>query len=270
MAFYKCQKGETLQLVPWNTGTDSQIAAMINAYYNGDFTLADIQSVWSVGDVREVTIDAIAATGSTYSSLESHRSQVVQVQILDFNHDVTSIDGRNVYTLLTVDLKNCLRDSTVTDITGSANTENGIMNSLSYNGWKNCSRRYWCNEGFYNALPSYMRDLVKSVEKKSTKGSKSTSFDYTNDYIFIPSTVEYSGSQGRSVKPEGVQYALYRNAPTNIRKMPGWNDTYPNTSIVWTRSSSNSNYNFCNIIGELGGNESNVSAKNGIAPAWCL
>ena len=79
-------------LVSWSTGTDAEIKAMVDSYYAGEVTLADIRSVWSIGDEREVTLSAMAATGVG----ESHRAQSVKVVILDFDHDTltTPINGK--------------------------------------------------------------------------------------------------------------------------------------------------------------------------------
>ena len=55
-------------VVAFDTATDSEITAIINAYYAGTLSLQDIQAVWSVGDTRDVSLSAIAATG-TYDQI---------------------------------------------------------------------------------------------------------------------------------------------------------------------------------------------------------
>ena len=156
---------DEIDLVPWSTGTDKEIANMINGYYNGKISLADIQSVWGVGDTRTVRLSAMPAT---YVN-EKHRTQVVEYQILGFNHDnlVTPINGKTK-ALITVDQKNCLMDKINYDNMKkghpeiiSPRTEDGFINATNDNttGWKNCARRKWCNEIYRNSLPNYLKKL---------------------------------------------------------------------------------------------------------------
>ena len=51
-----------LQLVPWSSGTDDQIVAMIQAAHNGDIDL-QTDGGWAVGDMRTITVDAFSAWG---------------------------------------------------------------------------------------------------------------------------------------------------------------------------------------------------------------
>ena len=160
-------------LYAFETATDSQLSDMIDAYYNGDIGLSHIQSVWNIGDTRTIHLDSMNATGVG----ESHRAQDVQIQILDFNHDELTTPINNIdKALITVDLKNCLRDASVTDTTGSNNTECGYMNTTHSNtrGWAGCARHTWCNEIFYNALPTYLKDRIKTVDKYTNTKTTST------------------------------------------------------------------------------------------------
>lgn len=162
-----------ISLYAFETATDSQLSDMIDAYYNGDIGLSHIQSVWNIGDTRTIHLDSMNATGVG----ESHRAQDVQIQILDFNHDKLTTPINNIdKALITVDLKNCLRDANVSDTEGSSNTEKGYMNSSNINtgSWAACARHTWCNEVFYNALPTYLKDRVKTVDKYTNTKTTST------------------------------------------------------------------------------------------------
>lgn len=255
-------------LVSWSTGTDSQIAAMIEAFYSDAITLNDIKSVWSVGDSRTITLSAMNATGVG----ESHRSQTVQMTILDFEHDdLTTAIGNHTKALITVQQKNCLRDASVTDTGGSSNTENGYMNSSNTNvgGWKNCARRSWCNQVYYAALPSAFKNLVKSVSKQSTAGSQSTSLVTTDDLVWLPSEQEIFGAKTYAAAVEGAQYSYYATA-SNRYKLPYWNSSSV-SSHWWERSPYGSDTTiFCSVSTSGAASDSYASYARGIAPACCL
>ena len=195
----KINPKKDIELVAWSSGTDEQIAAMVQGYYDGAVTLDQIQSVWKVGDVRNVSLSAMAATGVG----ESHRAQTVQLAIADFNHDdLTTAIGDKTKALITWTQKNCLRDANVSDTSGSDNSENGYMNSsnTNINGWRGCTRRTWCNNVYLKALPANLQALIKPVNKKSgTGGGSSSGTETTSDSIFLGSEIEIFGSTTYSV-----------------------------------------------------------------------
>jgi hypothetical protein len=256
-------------LVPWATGTDDQIVAMVNGYYDGKLTIDEIKSVWSIGDCRSVDLAAMEATGVG----ESHRAQTVEFQILDFNHDtLTTPIGSITKALITVDMKNCLRNANVTDTTGSSNTEHGYMNSSNTNqgGWTSCARRTWCNNVFYNALPSYFKNLVKSVDKLTSAGNQSSIINTDSDYCFLLSEIEIFGSVTYSKVGEGSQYAWFANATANRYKLPKWNSSSV-SDLWWERSPRGSvSISFC-IVDIVGlADYYSASGAFGLAPAFCL
>lgn len=255
---------------PWATASDAEIADIVQAYYDGTLSLADIQEVWSVGDVRTLSLSAMAATGVG----ESHRAQDVDLVILDFNHDdlTTSVGGKTK-ALVSVQLKNCLRDASVSDTGGSSNTENGYMNSTNTNvgGWNSCARRTWCNSVFYNALPSLIKNSVKQVIKVNNRGGGSTSAGTsTDDYVWLPSEYEVFAVITKSGRQEGTQYAYYGLASENTRKLPKWNSSTVSCAW-WERSplSGDTTY-FCEV--SSGGITYGYLASNGsgLAPAFCM
>lgn len=260
---------EPINLVSWSTGTDEEISDMVEGYYSGELTLEQIQSVWSIGDTRDITIAAMEATDVG----ESHREQVVQVQILGFGHDdlTTAINGKTK-ALITVDLKNCLRDANVADNDGANNTEHGYMNSTNTNngGWTSCARRTWCNNVFYNALPSYMKDLVKPVNKKTSAGNQSSTINTDSDKCFLLSEIEIFGSVTYSKSSEGSQYAWYANAAANKYKLPKWGSGLV-SDRWWERSPRGSNSGgFCYVAAGGSANTGYASNARGLAPAWAL
>ena len=263
---------DEIDLVPWSTGTDKEIANMINGYYNGKISLVDIQSVWKVGDTRTVRLSAMPAT---YVD-EKHRAQAVEYQILDFNHDnlVTPINGKTK-ALISIDQKNCLMDKINYDNIKkghpeiiSPKTENGFINATNDNTtrWKNCARRKWCNEIYYNSLPNYLKKLNKKVKKIADNS-------YTEDNIFLLSEYEVTGKRTRAKYVEGSQYAFYKLNINNRKKLPRFrledNNTY--SDIWWLRSPYQSETVYwCNIRELLDADMHYTTRHYGLAPAMCL
>ena len=257
-----------IKIVAFSTGTDEEIAAMIEAHYNNKINIADY---WAVGDMRTVHLSAMAATGVD----ESHRAQDVQFVILGFEHDdlVTEINGHSK-AAVSVGLKDCLMNAkSASNVNnGSADTERGRMNSENSNigGWMNCARRAWCNNVFFSALPSTWRSMVKTVNKKTSAGDKSSSIWRTQDKIFLASEIEIFGSATYSFSGEGTQYQYYKNATANRYKMPKWSSSYV-SHIYFERSPLSVNSNgFC-VVGSNGSMElTNAGVPTGIAPNFCI
>lgn len=257
-----------LKIVTFADGTDKEIAAMIDAHYNNKINIADY---WAVGDVREIGLSAMSAT---YVS-ESHLSGTYKFAIADFEHDdlTTPINGHTkaAVTLTQVD---CLMDvaNRNNPINGQNNTENGYMNSGRTNvgGWKECARRKWCNEVYYNAIVG-IKDIVKEVNKKTSAGNQGTTIETIADRVFLLSEIECSGSNLYSVAGEGNQYQYYKNAIANRYKLPKWSSSY--ISNIWRlRSPSSSDiYDFCRLAPD-GSIAVKWGADNlaGIAPCFCI
>ena len=61
---YEITVRDGVEIVPWATGTDKQIAAMLAAYYNGDIDFDTIDG-WDIGAERTVSIAAIDSYPAT-------------------------------------------------------------------------------------------------------------------------------------------------------------------------------------------------------------
>lgn len=243
---------KALELVSWSTGTDAQIKAIVDAYYNGDATLEQIKSVWTAGDSRSISLSAMSATGVG----ESHTAQTVQLTIIGFNHDdlTTPVNGKTK-SLFTVQLKNCLN-------------EKGYMNDSNTNsgGWEGSKRRTWCNNTFKNALPSTIKGLVKSVNKKNYKVYNSTTITTTSDHCFLLSETELFGAKTCSPGTgEGIQYDYYKTSSNRIKQVNGSNSWW------WERSpDSGDSYCFCNVYSNGNADYDRADTDGGVAPAFCM
>ena len=258
-----------LKIVAFATGTDEEIAAMIEAHYNDKINIADY---WAVGDTRTVHLSAMAATGVG----ESHRAQTVQFVIGDFEHDdlVTPINGHSK-AAVTLLQKDCLMDASNASnpVNGRDNTESGYMNSTNTNvgGWKSCARRTWCNNVFFAALPSIWQSMVKIVNKKSgTGGGSSSGTETTQDKIFLAAEIEIFGSIRHSVDGEGTQYQYYKNTTANRYKMPKFGSSYV-SNVYWERSPFRGlPARFCFFHYDGSANFTDANSAYGVTPCLCI
>lgn len=257
---------------PFSTASDADLAKMLDAYYNGDITIDDIKTKNSVGDTRSVSLSAMSATGVG----ESHRAQTVQFAIGDFEHDdLTSQINGHTKAAMTLTQVHCLMDAAneSNPVNGSSNTENGYMNSTNTNvgGWASCARRTWCNDVYYNALPSGLKSLVKAVNKLTSAGNQSATINTTSDKVFLLSEIEIFGNATYSFSGEGVQYTYYKNVTANRCKNPKWTSSNA-SSVYWERSPRNAYADyFCGVStdGTAGANY-DASRGNGLAPCLCI
>jgi hypothetical protein len=240
-------------LVPWSTATDSQIARMINAYYNGMITLDDVKSVWSVGDARTISLSAMSATGVG----ESHVAQTQQLVILDFDKDtLTDANGGKTKALITVQLKNVLSNGTTAETGYMTLNSTTSGNTTVYNlYWETSERRTWCNNVFKSALPSYLKGLVRPVTWTPYMDTTSVS-----DYCFIADYIDIFGSSC---------YAYY-NTSSNRIKYAG-NATSTGSAVAWWSQGYLSGRSYVYYVSTSGTAVTTVPNKTyGICPAFCL
>ena len=234
--------------VSWVTSTEAEIQAAVEAAWAFGI---DLSKYWSVGDSRTINISAMSATGVG----ESHAAQTAEVVLMDMAPNYTTTDGKTPKLLW--GLKNSLK-------------ETGYMNSSNTNsgGWSSCARRTWCNNVFYPALPSFLRNITKTVNVVAANGSSTTTAT-SQDKCFLLAEKEIFG---------GVTYAN-STAEASLRQVPYYADA--NNRIMklgttgsaggwWERSpASGRSGSFCLVpSGGTAGN-SGAGYAIGLAPCGC-
>lgn len=239
-------------ITTWASGSWEDIASMLEANDRG---LIDINDYIKVGDEKQVTINAMAATGVG----EAHVQQTATLVIVAKNDkDLSDGSGKCHFVW---QLKNGLANGT--------SGEYGYMNSSNTNvgGWKDCARRTWCNNVFKAALPSDLQSMLKQVKVKTSKGNQQTTFDETDDYIFLPAEKEVFGTTTYSVDGEGVQWPYYETAANRIKKQGD-----SGSANYWWERSPYASYatNFCSVSSSGGASYDGASDTNLLAPAGCI
>ena len=294
--------------VPFDTATDTEIITMVNAYYNGDISLFDVQQAWHVGDTRTVTMtaDLPLVTNeyiTTTSGIPNSNSNIIppnnknsssipqqtyDIVILDFDHDnlTTSINGKTK-ALVTLQMKDTFRVAAADidqygDLRAATNAwMAGMTYSSTDNG--NWATNFWRDQFYYmeheGKLGIYLPNLytlLKTVNKLSATSYNNSTIMTTGDKLWFPAEIEVTGGKmtpenaGLNGYPgEGTQYTYYKD-PINRSKKPYYMATTSNQ--YWTRTiqkNSNNKIVFISSNGTATTKASN-STSYGISWAFCF
>ena len=195
---------------------------------------------WKVGDKKNITVN-----GVTYAA-----------QIIGFDHDdLTTKDGTRTKAGITFQMVDCL--NTTYSMNGS-NTNSG--------GWNGSAMRTSTMATLLNQLPAALKNVLKSVNKRSGTGGGSTSgTQTTHDKLFLLSEVEIFGTTTYSVPGEGTQYAYYKAGNSKVKKVNG------SANYWWERSPNSGNTsNFCSVGNTGAATNNSASNSRGVSFGFCV
>lgn len=240
-----------VKIVPWATGTDEEIAAMVAALDDGRITIQD--TGWQIGDERTVSLAAMEATGVS----ESHAAQQVTFVLMDSQHYDLVGGGKDHFV---VGLKNCLNEM------GHMNSTNTTAGS-----WEASARRAWCNNVFKNAIPATLRNCFKQFNVITCTEWNGTTNTTSNDYFALFAEKEVFGKRTWSNETEAAaltQIAYYATEANRIKTVDDSADFW------WERSpftdSRGEGGNFCFVNNEGVAGNGDASGDNGLAPFGCI
>ena len=193
------------------------------------------QQFFKVGDSKTVNIG-----GTNY-----------EVQIIGFNHDDKVSGGKAAYSFQLMD---CLNQ---TQQMNTSNTNTGSWNGSAMRGRMST---------YKSQLPAALRNVIKTVKKKSgTGGGSSSGTQQTNDDLFLLSEIEIFGTTTYSVAGEGTQYEWYKAGNRRIKKVNG------SANYWWERSPHSGNTNrFC-AVNSSGSADSNfANSSYGVSFGFCV
>ena len=141
------------------------------------------------------------------------------------------------------------------------------MNSSNTNtgGWNGSAMRTRMAT-YKSQLPAALRNVIKTVKKKSgTGGGSSSGTQTTNDDLFLLSEIEIFGTTTYSVAGEGTQYAWYKAGNTRIKKVNG------SAGSWWERSPRSGNTDFfCGVNGSGGADYDVANDSYGVSFGFCV
>lgn len=242
----------TVKTVTWASGTDTEIADMVEAADAGIISLSDY---WTVGDVRRISLSAMSATGVG----ESHAAQTQEFVLMN-KGGKTLENGKTCSFVVGM----------VRLLSTSSSYESGYMNSSSTNsgGWESCARRTWCNSVFRNAIPPVIRGIFKRFKNVTANGS-SSSVTTSTDYFALPSEKEVFGSTtyaNSSAESSNSQFEYYKTSSNRVKA------SLDGVARYWWERSPYSGSSNCFCIVSNGGSADSTDAYNsgGIAPFGCI
>lgn len=193
------------------------------------------QQFFKVGDSKTVNIG-----GTNY-----------EVQIIGFNHDDKVSGGKAAYSFQLVD---CLNQ---TQQMNTSNTNTG--------GWNGSAMRGRMST-YKSQLPAALRNVIKTVKKKSgTGGGSSSGTQQTNDDLFLLSEIEIFGTTTYSVAGEGTQYEWYKAGNSRIKKVNG------SAYGWWGRSPYSGNTDsFCRVYSSGSADIGGAGYSRGVSFGFCV
>lgn len=243
MAMARKLSGGGAQIVPFATGTDDQIVAMIQAAHAGTIDL-QTDGGWAVGDTRTIAIAAFTAGGVSFGP------QNVDIAISSFDEYMSCGN------VLQFDFKNAL-------------AEGGRMNSsnTTTGGYGESEMKTATLPALINAMPDWIKNqLIEFSVLVNVGGWETTVETVPGNKLALRSETEVFGSSSSSgASGQGARLAYYTSA-TNRKKNRGidgaidywWLRSPRRTSqFVWVTPDGSSYY-------------SSASDKVGIAPFGCL
>lgn len=174
-------------------------------------------------------------------------------RIIGFNHDNT---------------EDCEKAAITWDSTVLMDNEHKMNDEwTNKGGWEKSKMREWLNKDIFDRLPINLRNIIKSVIKTTSEGSRSEKLVNTVDKIFLLSERELFGRNIYSVGKEGNWYDYYRQEDVC------WGKKHKNgnTNWAWLRSpSARHDSDFC-VVHSVGDSvDYGAYFERGVSLGFCI
>ena len=283
--------GSKVKIVTFTDGTDEQIAAMLEAYYNDEITWSEMG--WAVGDTRIIHLNSMTAPNPNSSSTWS--AQNIAVTIVDHDHHTlaTAING-HTKACISVQTREVLNNNTSGyNAAGHIYVNGDSAYDTTFTKWSSLYMRTYMNSTVLDAFTysvnssgtalgngtSFKRMIKPTVHYRHTTYNGTASESVT-DTLFLPSYPEIFGTASHSnyvaTSPvEGTQLEYYTTSSNRV-KYGNNNGASNGTAQYWWEGSASSYYYssygyywcFVNTSGSAGTNGG--SGAYGLAPAFAM
>lgn len=195
-------------------------------------------TLWKVGDKKNISVNG----------------ETLTLVIVGFGHDDLAGGGKAG---ITFGLKHLMKD---TRQMNSSNTNSG--------GFTGSAMYSWLQNTLLKQLPSDLQSVLKSVNKKTSAGSASSTINTNAMKLFLFSEQEIFGSKTYSTGNEGAQYPYFATAGNRIKHLANGAGS---ANWWWERSPSASNsVSFCFVNSSGGANVSTAFISNGVCFGFCV
>lgn len=231
------------------------------------------ESLWSVGDTKEIIINGQINDGLTLDNYSTY------VYILGFNHNET-LEGQGITfggfkSALSGGKDIALVDSDYNNSKTSGTWFNMNNTSSNAGGWEQSRMRTVLIPQFKNCLESDLVNVLKTVTKYSDNtggGSNTASYvTSTTDTIFLLAEYEVFGTRSYANSAEQnyqAQYQYYKNGNSKVKYR---HSATVSTASWWLRS-VRANYSpyFCRVMLSGSADSFNAYYSYGFAPAFVV
>ena len=126
----------------------------------------------------------------------------------------------------------------------------------------------WLQNTLLPTLPSDLQAVLKSVNKKTSAGSQSSTINTNSMKLFLFSEIEIFGSTTYSKAGEGSQYSYFATAANRIKYLSNGSGSAP---WWWERSPYGSNsISFCAVSSGGSANYDGANVTNGVCFGFCV
>lgn len=240
------EEAPDVEIVPFASGTDAQIAAMIDAAQAGAIDLQQ-DGEWAVGDTRTISISAFTGGGNV-----SHAAQSIDIVITSFD------EYMNCGNVLQFDFKDELA------------TGNHMNNSnTNVGGYGQSEMKTTTLPALVEALPDWLKNRLIEFSVLASEGNQSSTIEtVTGNKLALRSEIEIFGTTTYSKAGEGTAIPYYSQTQANRVKKRGHSGSANNW---WERSPYGSgSSHFCCVSSNGNANWYTASNTFGVAPFGCL
>lgn len=281
------------KIVSFENGTDEEIAAMLEAYYNDELSWEDMG--WNVGDTRLIHLNQMQAPNPNSSNTWAAQDITVVIVAHEQTDLVTPING-HTKACITVQTRECMNNNTSNyNQAGHIHINGDRSYDITFTPWVNLYMRTYLNDKVYGAI-TYSKTTsgtalgsntsFKSMIKKSkhnrhnTYNGTTVTSPMVEDNLFLPSYPEIYGTASFSnyvaTSPvEGTQFPYYATASNRI-KYGNNNGVSNGTTQHWWNGSVSSffnssyGYRWCRVVDDGSSSDSYGEAARGLAPAAAM
>ena len=196
------------------------------------------EQFWQVGDEKDIIVDGERLT----------------LVIMGFNHDDLTSGGKAG---ITFGLKNLM--ATTRKMNSSSTNVGGFTGSDMYD---------WLQNTLLNSLPSDLRAVLKSVNKKTSAGNQSSTINTNSMKLFLFSEIEIFGSATHSKAGEGSRYSYFATAANRIKYLANGSGS---ANFWWERSPYIlTDIGFCRVNSNGSASSFTASRPYGVCFGFCV